>query len=61
MTVLYIIGFLAVGISLLWIVTYINNYSMQHYSYEFFRYGNLAVVTIAYLMIYCGYLDETCL
>ena len=55
MTVLYIIGFLAVVILLLFIVTSINEYSIKHYSYEFFSFGNLAVVAIAYLMLYYGY------
>ena len=55
MTVLYIIGFLAVVILLLLIVTYINDYSTKHYSYEFFSFGNLAVVAIAYLMLYYGH------
>lgn len=54
MTVLYIIGFLAVVILLLFIVTYINDYSTKHYSYEFFSFWNLAVVAIAYLMLFYG-------
>ena len=54
MTVLYTIGFLAVVILLLLIVTYINDYSTKHYSYEFFSFGNLAVVAIAYLMLFYG-------
>jgi hypothetical protein len=54
MTVLYTIGFLAVVILLLLIVTYINEYSTKHYSYEFFSFGNLAVVAIAYLMLFYG-------
>jgi hypothetical protein len=61
MTVLYIIGFLAVVILLLLIMSKINDYSMKHYSYEFFSFGNLAVVAIAYLMLFYGdkwYLEE---
>ena len=54
MTVLYIIGFLAVVILLLLIVANINDYSTKHYSYEFFSFGNLAVVAIAYLMLFYG-------
>ncbi len=61
MTVLYIIGFLAVVLLLLFIVANINEYSMKHYSYEFFSFGNLAVVAVAYLMLFYGdkwYLEE---
>ena len=61
MTVLYTIGFWAVVILLLLIVTYINEYSTKHYSYEFFSFGNLAIVAIAYLMLFYGdkwYLEE---
>lgn len=54
MTVLYIIGFLAVVILLLLVVSKINDYSTKHYSYEFFSFGNLAVVAIAYLMLFYG-------
>ncbi len=54
MTVLYIIGFLAVVILLLLVVSKINDYSTKHYSYEFFSFVNLAVVAIAYLMLFYG-------
>lgn len=54
MTVLYIIGILAVVFSLYIVVRYINEISERFYKYEFFNYGNLTVVTIAYVMIYFG-------
>ena len=60
MTVLYIIGVLAIAFALLMIVAWINALSEKKYGYEFFSYGNFALTTVAYALIFFGrrfYLD----
>ena len=60
MTVLYIIGVLAIVIVLLMLVGWVNALSQRKYDYEFFTYGNLALATIAYALLFFGgkfYLD----
>lgn len=60
MTVLYIIGVLAIVIVLLMFVGWVNALSQSKYDYEFFTYGNLALTTIAYALLFFGakfYLD----
>ena len=55
MTVLYIIGFLAVVIALALIAIWINTFSIQKFNYEFFNWGNFIITALGYLGLWYGY------
>jgi len=55
MTVLYIIGFLAVLFALAMIVSWINEYSQNHYNYEFFNIGSFIIIAIGYGLAWYGW------
>ncbi len=54
MTVLIILGVLAVIVVLFVIVSWINDYSERTFNYEFFSWGNLAVTAVGYLLLFYG-------
>ncbi len=54
MTVLIILGVLAVIAILFVIVTWINDFTKRTYSYEFFSWGNLGVTALGYLLLFYG-------
>jgi len=54
MIVLGIIGFIAVGLLLYWLVTVVNNYSYKKYKYEFFNMQNFVITAISYAFLFFG-------
>jgi len=54
MIVLGIIGFIAVGLLLYWLVTVVNNYSYKKYKYEFFNMQNFVTTAIGYAFLFFG-------
>lgn len=54
MTVLFILGTITAVLVLLLIVSWINNFSEKRFGYQFFNYGNLAIISIGYFMIIFG-------
>ncbi len=55
LTVLYIIGFLAVVIILALIAIWINSFSIKEFNYEFFNWGNFIITALGYLALWYGY------
>ena len=55
MTVLFILGFLAVIIVLYMIVIWINEYSQKYYEYEFFNVGSFIIIAIGYGLVWYGF------
>lgn len=54
MTVLFILGTITAVLVLLLIVSGINDFSEKRFGYQFFNYGNLAIISIGYFMIIFG-------
>jgi len=54
MTVLYIIGFIAVLITIFLVTAWLDGFSKRKYGYKFFTWGSLLATGIGYAMIYFG-------
>jgi len=55
MVVVWGIGILAIAIGLLFIILCINEETVMRFEYKFFSYENLAITSVAYLLLYFGY------
>ncbi|MCD6433867.1 MAG: hypothetical protein J7L21_07480 [Sulfurimonas sp.] len=55
MTVLFILGLIAVAVALFMMVSWINTYSQRHYNYEFFNIGSFIIIAIGYGLAWYGW------
>ena len=54
MTVLYILGFIAVVVIIFIVTAWVDGFSERTYGYKFFTWGNLALTSIGYFIILYG-------
>lgn len=54
MLVLSIIGIILAAFLLYLFIDYVNKYSQEKYSYQFFNWGNYIATAVGYALIYFG-------
>jgi len=55
MTVLFILGLIAVAVALFMMVSWINASSQRDYNYEFFNIGSFIIIAIGYGLVWYGW------